>query len=101
LSNESTNNKNYGIIHKFFELKRSFYCVIQAFKTERLKNFANSNMEKKNAALKLNSFFKKYFITDKFELVRFEFVETKCITFSLQNENCNYLTPCVDLNEHD
>lgn len=101
MSNNNTNHDNYGIIHKFFEVDRSFYCVVQVLKTERFKNLNISNTEKKNASLKLNLFFKKYTASELFELVSFECVKTKCITLNLTNENCNYLTPCVDLNEHD
>jgi hypothetical protein len=49
--------------------------------------------------MKLNLFFKKFSLTKKFVLVKFELIETKCITFS--SDQLNILSPCVDLNEHD
>jgi hypothetical protein len=91
--------EKFGIIQKFFEINGVYYCLVKELQTENFRNMTYFDIEKKKAAMKLNFFFKKFKFTNNFILIEFELVQTKCITLSLPNQN--FLSTCVDLNEHD
>jgi hypothetical protein len=101
---KQSNSVKYGLILKFFQLKDKMLVMIQELKVGAIDfevSFSDSKIS--SAFCAINKFFKKVISNEEIVLVSTKDIITKCITGSFKERDkvVSFITPSVDLDEHD